>query len=209
MMDFSKKPFKVLLLGDSGVGKSCLMERLVDGHFYDHYVSTIGVDFKLKKLRLRDDSTVTLQLWDTAGQERFRAITTIYYKDADAVVVVYNVEDLRSFNNVTNWLQSVTKRVSGVCCMLVGSKCDVEKRSVERAQGEALARSHDAIFFECSSKTGQNVETAFSALAERLHERRLANLTVEEEQPRTLISSADAERSAISQRSNDDVECKC
>merc|ERR1712159_656276 len=95
--------FKLLLIGDSGVGKSCLLFRFADDTYQESYISTIGVDFKIRTVEL-EGKTIKLQIWDTAGQERFRTITSSYYRGAHGIIVVYDVTDQESFNNVKTWL---------------------------------------------------------------------------------------------------------
>jgi small GTP-binding protein len=126
--------FKVLLIGDSGVGKSCLLLRFSDDTYTDSFISTIGVDFKIRTVEI-DGRTAKLQIWDTAGQERFRTITSSYYRGAHGIIVVYDVSDAESFSNVRTWLQEIEKYASdNVCRLLVGNKCDLAaNRQVEYA----------------------------------------------------------------------------
>mmetsp|Transcript_49208 Transcript_49208/g.71860 ORF Transcript_49208/g.71860 Transcript_49208/m.71860 type:complete len:109 (+) Transcript_49208:102-428(+) len=100
--------FKLLLIGDSGVGKSCLLLRFADDTYTESYISTIGVDFKIRTIT-QDSKTVKLQIWDTAGQERFRTITSSYYRGAHGIIVVYDVTDMESFNNVKQWLHEIDR----------------------------------------------------------------------------------------------------
>jgi len=161
--------FKLLLIGDSGVGKSCLLLRFADDVFNDTYVTTIGVDFKVRSLNV-GQTRVRLQLWDTAGQERFRTITSSYYRRADAFIVVYDVTDKESFNNVRPWLQEIEKYTSGgLPKLIVGNKSDLSgKRVVETEEGAKLAESLGIDFLEASARSADNVEKAFTGLVEHL-----------------------------------------
>eukprot|EP00746_Dinoflagellata_sp_MGD_P157614 gnl/MRDRNA2_/MRDRNA2_86261_c0_seq1.p1 gnl/MRDRNA2_/MRDRNA2_86261_c0~~gnl/MRDRNA2_/MRDRNA2_86261_c0_seq1.p1 ORF type:complete len:550 (+),score=95.32 gnl/MRDRNA2_/MRDRNA2_86261_c0_seq1:100-1749(+) len=166
--------FKLLLVGDSGVGKSCLLLRFADDSFTESYISTIGVDFKIRTIDL-EGKVVKLQIWDTAGQERFRTITSSYYRGAHGIFVVYDITDMESFNNVKRWVDEIN-RYAGVTCsvMLVGAKNDLaSKRVVERSQGQELASNlyGGVPFAETSSKTGNNVDTAFLMLAKSITQR--------------------------------------
>ncbi|KAA0190096.1 Small GTP-binding protein Rab1, partial [Fasciolopsis buskii] len=123
--------FKLLLIGDSGVGKSCLLLRFADDTYCDTYISTIGVDFKIRTIEL-NGKVVKLQIWDTAGQERFRTITSSYYRGAHGIIIVYDVTDMSSYNSVKDWLNEIKCYAdSRVSRLLVGNKCDlVAKRAV-------------------------------------------------------------------------------
>ena len=175
----AKPNFKCILIGDSGVGKSCLMLRFAEGAFQEDFVSTIGVDFTNKNLEL-DGERVKCQLWDTAGQERFRTLTTSYYRDAQGVVIVYDISDRKSFDNVERWKADVQKHANPeVAMLIVGNKADLgEHRAVTFAEGGALAAErsaagHEALFFETSAKEHYNVEEAFMALAHEIKRRGL------------------------------------
>lgn len=161
--------FKILLIGDSGVGKSCILLRFADDTFNESHISTIGVDFKIRTVELYD-KTVKLQMWDTAGQERFRTITSSYYRGAHAMMIVYDVSDLESFNNVKNWLLECDRYASdNVIKILVGNKCDTTKRVVSYETGKEFAETLGIQFLETSAKTGINVEKAFMTITELLY----------------------------------------
>jgi len=163
--------FKVLLIGDSGVGKSSLLLRYSENNFSDAYISTIGVDFKIKTLHL-DDKAVKLQIWDTAGQERFRTITASYYRGAQGIIVVYDVTNQASFDNIRKWLEEISRYAgSNVTRLLVGNKADlVEKRVVGAQMAEDLSRHLGISYVETSARSSANVEEAFHLLAQEIRE---------------------------------------
>lgn len=164
--------FKLLLIGDSGVGKSCLLLRFADDTYTESYISTIGVDFKIRTVDL-DGKVCKLQIWDTAGQERFRTITSSYYRGAHGIIIVYDVTDQESFNNVRTWLYEIDRYASeSVNKLLVGNKVDlVEKRAVETDTAKQFADSLEIPFLETSAKNSHNVEQAFLCMAAQIKSR--------------------------------------
>ena len=115
--------YKILLLGDSSVGKTCFLMRYTDNTFQDIHMSTIGLDYKLKNVQLEDGKMVKIQVWDTAGQDRFRSITKNYYKGAHGIILIYDVTENKSFENVKNWMNQIKEEVSNrVTIVLVGNK---------------------------------------------------------------------------------------
>eukprot|EP00741_Cyanophora_paradoxa_P008889 tig00001408_g8605.t1 len=158
--------FKLLLIGDSGVGKSCLLLRFADDTYTESYISTIGVDFKIRTIEL-DGKTIKLQIWDTAGQERFRTITSSYYRGAHGIIIVYDVTDQESFNNVKQWLQEIDRYAcEGVSKLLVGNKSDLTtKKVVQYEVAKEFADSLGIPFLETSAKNSTNVEAAFMTMA--------------------------------------------
>eukprot|EP01067_Filipodium_phascolosomae_P009022 Filipodium_phascolosomae@DN7946_c0_g1_i1.p1 len=164
--------FKLLLIGDSGVGKSCLLLRFADDTYTDSYISTIGVDFKIRTIDL-DAKTVKLQIWDTAGQERFRTITSSYYRGAHGIIIVYDVTDKDSFQNVKNWINEIDKYATeNVNKLLVGNKCDLKaKKVVSYDEGKELADQLGIRFLETSAKNAHNVEQAFNIMSSEIKAR--------------------------------------
>eukprot|EP00918_Siedleckia_nematoides_P077340 GHVU01169109.1.p1 GENE.GHVU01169109.1~~GHVU01169109.1.p1 ORF type:complete len:202 (+),score=54.66 GHVU01169109.1:191-796(+) len=164
--------FKLLLIGDSGVGKSCLLLRFADDTYTESYISTIGVDFKIRTLEL-DGKTVKLQIWDTAGQERFRTITSSYYRGAHGIIVVYDVTDQESFNNVKQWMNEIDRYANEkVNKMLVGNKCDLtSKKVVQTDDAKQYAETLGIPFLETSAKDSTNVEQAFITMAAEIKAR--------------------------------------
>ncbi|KAM4884157.1 ras-related protein Rab-8A isoform 2-T2 [Sylvia borin] len=129
--------FKLLLIGDSGVGKTCALFRFSEDAFNATFISTIGIDFKIRTIEL-DGKRIKLQIWDTAGQERFRTITTAYYRGAMGIMLVYDITNEKSFENIRNWVRNIEEHASpDVEKMILGNKCDAnDKRQVSREQGE-------------------------------------------------------------------------
>jgi len=164
--------FKLLLIGDSGVGKSCLLLRFADDTYTESYISTIGVDFKIRTIDI-GGKTIKLQIWDTAGQERFRTITSSYYRGAHGIIVVYDITDMVSFNNVKQWLQEIDRYAcENVNKLLVGNKSDLTpKRAVETNVAKAFADELRIPFLETSAKNATNVEQAFLTMATEIKNR--------------------------------------
>ncbi|XP_003388590.1 PREDICTED: ras-related protein Rab-8A-like [Amphimedon queenslandica] len=158
--------FKLLLIGDSGVGKTCILVRFSEDAFNSTFISTIGIDFKIRTVDI-EGKKIKLQIWDTAGQERFRTITTAYYRGAMGIMLVYDVTNEKSFDNIRNWIRNIEENAAAdVEKMILGNKCDLEEsRVVSRERGQLLAEEHQVKFMETSAKSGQNVETAFLNLA--------------------------------------------
>jgi len=161
--------FKLLVIGDSGVGKSCLLLRFADDTFIESYIATIGVDFKIRTIRL-GESVVKLQIWDTAGQERFRTITAAYYRGSHGIMIVYDVTDRDSFDHVRQWLGEVEKfAAEGVTRFLIGNKCDLsDQRAVTYEEGQELAAAYDLKFLETSARGNHQVDDAFFLLADEI-----------------------------------------
>mmetsp|Transcript_37630 Transcript_37630/g.84094 ORF Transcript_37630/g.84094 Transcript_37630/m.84094 type:complete len:201 (-) Transcript_37630:123-725(-) len=166
--------FKLVLIGDSGVGKSCLLLRFADNAFTDSYISTIGVDFRFRTVKV-EKSTIKLQIWDTAGQERFRTITSAYYRGADGIILVYDVTNQDSFTHIAEWLTEVNRYASeGTCKLLVGNKSDRPDRSVSIEEAGTYADQLGIPFLETSAKSAENVEQAFLTMATELIRRQRA-----------------------------------
>ncbi|KAL3990516.1 Ras family protein [Acanthocheilonema viteae] len=162
--------FTVMLIGDSCCGKTCLLIRFKDGAFLNNnFISTVGIDYRNKLIEV-NNAKVKLQIWDTAGQERFLAITTTYYRDADALLLVYDLTNRQSFVNIRDWLTRIKENAKEtVLVTLVGNKMDLESsREVKYEEGRRLAEAYNISFIETSAKSGQNVKETFQEIAKQL-----------------------------------------
>ena len=156
--------YKVLLLGDSSVGKTCFLLRYCDKTFQEAHLSTIGLDYRLKTMTLKSGKNIKLQIWDTAGQDRFRAITKNYYKGANGIILIYDVTNLQSYENVKNWITQIKDEANpNVIIYLAGNKVDVkdEERVVKTEDGQRIADEYKLKFYETSAKSGINVNIIF------------------------------------------------
>jgi len=196
---------KLLLIGDSGVGKSCLLLRFSDDSFTPSFITTIGIDFKIRTIEL-EGKRIKLQIWDTAGQERFRTITTAYYRGAMGILLVYDVTDEKSFSNIRNWIRNIEQHATdNVNKMLVGNKCDMaDKRVVEPERGKALADEYSIKFMETSAKSSINVEEAFITLAKDIKKRLIDSQEPAPERPETATVKPGGSKAA-----GDKKPCSC
>ncbi|KAJ9474021.1 Ras-related protein SEC4 [Pseudozyma hubeiensis] len=188
---------KLLLIGDSGVGKSCLLLRFCDDAWTPSFITTIGIDFKIRTIEL-DGKRIKLQIWDTAGQERFRTITTAYYRGAMGILLVFDVTDQKSFENVRTWHANIEQHASeGVSKILIGNKSDwEEKRAVTSEQGEELARELGIPYIETSAKSNANVEEAFFNLAREVKTRLIDTAAVTQASPAAAAGNVNVNSAA-------------
>ena len=158
-----------MLLGDSGVGKSCIIIRYIENNFSNNLMNSIGVDFKLKNIEI-DSKNIKLQIWDTAGQERFKTITTSYYKGAHAILVVFDITDRDSFDHIRNWMVDIDKFAKeGVLRILVGNKCDLShERKVTTEEAKGIANKYGIKYIETSAKDTINIDDLFVSTAKYL-----------------------------------------
>lgn len=169
--------YKVVLVGDSGVGKTHLMSRYLFGTLPKRPQSTIAVEFASRDLRLPSGDVIKAQIWDTAGQERFRAITKLHYRGASGSLLVYDLTNRESFRSVQRWLEDLREHLSpNAVILLVGNKLDLERseRQVQRCEAEEFAEKAGLLFAEMSAVTMTGVQDAFERLFFEIHKRKLA-----------------------------------
>ena len=166
-------PLKVIVIGDTCVGKTNFIFRFVENRFSLNYVSTVGFDYRSKIITLpKSKKKVKLQIWDTAGQERYNAVNKNLFQKVQGVIIMYDITNRASFENINKWLYLLSQNVSDKAKILVGSKLDLseEKRIVTEEEGQKTADKNKMPFFETSSKTGENVEKIFFTLAQNIYE---------------------------------------
>ena len=164
---------KIVLLGDVNVGKTSIASRYCKNSFNDHHINTIGGAYQQQKVVLGNGAMVKLHIWDTSGQERFRAMTNLYYRDAQVALLTYDVTNESSFSSIEFWIQQLKYKVENdnmILC-LVGNKCDVEpnEKKVSREKGKSFAHENNMLFFETSAKTGEGVKDLFVTIANEVY----------------------------------------
>jgi len=182
-----KELFKYIIVGDTAVGKSCLLLQFTDKRFQSVHELTIGVEFGSRTINV-NDSSVKLQIWDTAGQEKFRSITRSYYRGAAGALLVYDITRRETFDHLASWLEDCKKYSNqNITVMLIGNKADLaDKRQVSYEEGEAFAKANGLTFLETSAKTAQNVEEAFLNTAKEISEK-VASGQLRLDNPETII----------------------
>jgi len=163
--------FKYIVIGDTGVGKSCLLLQFTDKRFQPVHDLTIGVEFGARMVTV-DSKQIKLQIWDTAGQESFRSITRSYYRGAAGALLVYDITRRETFSHLTRWLEEARQNANpSMVIMLIGNKSDLDhRRQVSKEEGEKFAKDNGLIFLEASAKTAANVEEAFINTAQKIYD---------------------------------------
>lgn len=163
--DHADYTFKIVLTGDSDVGKSHILTKYVDDVFLNNYSNTIGVDFRLKKITI-DKKKIKLQIWDTAGHERFRTISRSYYRGANAIIIAFSLTSSESFNNIKRWL--LETEISNCYKILVGNKHDVNIQVINFDEINKICNKYNLIYFSVSAKSGENISEIFEFITKKL-----------------------------------------
>ena len=173
---------KVITLGNSEVGKSSFIIKYIDNSFTLYYTATLGIDFKQKKIKLKDGRDVRLRIFDTAGQERYKSVSASFIKKADGVILIYDIGDLESFEAVDNWIKSIREiGKDKLPIILVGNKCDLpdDKRMISLKEGQDKANEFNIPFYETSCKEGINIKEVFEKLVDDIMEKGSKNINRE------------------------------
>ena len=160
---------KIMLIGDSNVGKTSIIKRYCKNIFSKSHISTVGIDLETKNIKI-GKQIINLQLWDTAGQERYRVLSKNYYNNSDAFIIVYDITNSKSFENVTNWIMQIKENASeNVKIVLFGNKSDLEdQRLISEEEGKKFAKDNSINFYETSAENGANVEKAIIDLVKEV-----------------------------------------
>ena len=201
--------FKYIIIGDAAVGKSNLLLRYTHGQFKPEYQLTIGVEFGAKNVQI-NDKVYRIQIWDTAGQENFRSITRAYYKSSACALVVYDISNRESFNNVSTWIEECKgQSPKTIFMVLVGNKSDLaDKRQVNTEEGQELAEKYGMLFYESSAKTGTNVEEIFLESTNKIAQRIEQNFYDLEDDSCGIKEGINNRQGASQKIKNDDNEKK-
>ena len=163
--------FKIIVVGDSGVGKSCLTLRATKNHFEESYSPTVGFEFFTFNIRVKDKN-IKLQIWDTCGQEAYRSLITSFYRNSSLAIIVYSIDNLMSYNNIENWLNEIKLQANPqIKTFLIGNKVDLEdQRQIQKADAEQFSTAHRFDYFiETSAKDGLNAQEVFIRAAKELY----------------------------------------
>ena len=165
---------KIVLLGNINVGKTSIASRYCKNSFNEHHINTIGGAYQQQKVVLNNGAIVKLHIWDTSGQERFRAMTNLYYRDAQVAILTYDITNEGSFNSIEFWINELKFKVENenMLLFLAGNKCDVsdEERKVPKSKGKKFAEDNNMFFYETSAKTGAGVKELFGDVASKVYE---------------------------------------
>ena len=177
MSEIGDAKLKILILGDSAVGKTCLLLKYIDGFFPETYISTIGVEYKIKPIN-KNNTKITLEIWDTCGQERYKSLSKSFMKGADGIIFQYDISDKKTVEHIKNWITESENENTGFKKIIVGNKIDLpeESRQVKKETMEKFCNEKQLKGIEVSAKSGENVENAFNMLTELIIE----NMTKEE-----------------------------
>ena len=169
-MNYDKK-CQLLIVGDSTVGKTSILSRYTSGEFNTHYLATVGLDF-FRKDEIFDGKTIRIKIWDTAGQERYKSLTHGYFRNAEGIMIVYDVSNSDTFENLKYWIQSLKTHINiendNVPAIIIGNKIDIFQREVTKEQGEKFAKEQKLEYFETSAKSGKNVDESIRFLIKKV-----------------------------------------
>ena len=199
--------FKIILVGDTAVGKTSLVNRFMGFEFQENYACTINADFKIKSLNIDPTTGAELTVWDTCGQEKFRSITKQYFKDAHGIILVFDVNSEESFQGLSSWLNEIKNNSNkNPNIILVGNKIDLNDRKISKEEGNEFATKNGMMYVEASSKEGININTPFENLANIIIKKIKDNPEYENETVEQKLMNL-RERNAIERKREKEVKC--
>ena len=171
---------KLILIGDTSVGKTALLTRKKDNYYHDIYTSTLGVDFFFLNLT-KDNNTIKVYIWDTAGQEKFSNLINVYFRNLDGVMLLYDITNINSFNNLNNWLEKISiYNKNYIPKLIVGTKCDLEKkRKVDETNVFEFVKNQNLPHILCSSKENINIDKTFNIIIDKMLENKVLKTNLE------------------------------
>jgi Ras-related protein Rab-1A len=170
--------FKILLIGNPSVGKSSIFSQYVDNNYYNLTVATMGLDFKIKTIKI-DNKYIKLQIWDTGGQERFKTITRSYYRGSHGIILVFDITNRNSFDNIRNWIYEINNHTENTCNILVGNKVDlIDKREITYEEAKEFADIYGLTYIEVSASNNINIHNVFDFLSKELIKQTDKNLKI-------------------------------
>ena len=182
MSDNKLKALNIIALGNSNVGKTSFIVRYTENYFRDFYLSTVGIDYKTKIITLPNKNKYKVDFYDTAGQERYKSIAVNVIKNADGIILMYDITQQNTFESISNWMENIfSQKGKDFPVVLIGNKCDLEERVVSKDEGEEMAKKYGLSFFESSNKTGENIEEAGMELINKIIEKKEKDKAFENE----------------------------
>ena len=188
MSSESPNTFKILTIGESGVGKTCILRRFVENKFFKTHLATIGIDFRTKAIKVYGKD-IKLKIWDTAGQERYHNITNQILKGSDGIILVYDVNDENSLSKIKDWIEQIESNVlqNEISLILIGNKCDIEERVISKEKGKELAKILNIDYYETSALNGTGINEAFEGITKTIMKRK--NIINNEGRTISLVSN--------------------
>ena len=193
MSSESSDTFKILTIGESGVGKTCILRRFVENKFLKSHLATIGIDFRTKAVKVYGKA-IKLKIWDTAGQERYHNITNQIFKGSDGIILVFDVNDDVSFAKIKDWIEQIKSNVSQdeISLILIGNKCDIAERVISKEKGQEMANDLKIDYYETSALNGTGINEAFEELTKLILKRK--NIINSEGRTISLISNKEEKK---------------
>ena len=193
MSSESPNTFKILTIGESGVGKTCILRRFVENKFLKTHLATIGIDFRTKAIKVYGKD-IKLKIWDTAGQERYHNITNQIFKGSDGIILVFDVTEDNSFSKIQDWIEQVKSNVSQkeISLILIGNKCDIEERVISKEKGKELAKILNIDYYETSALNGTGINEAFEGITKTIMKRK--NIINNEGRTISLVSNKEEKK---------------